>query len=72
MWHSPCQWKEQARWQKHTLSENTKIIPAEQKLHWTFKLYDKDGSGEIDPEEMEDIFRELMEIMNIKIIWLLA
>ena len=43
----------------------------EQKLHWTFKLYDKvglcwinilvmlvtqDGSGEIDPEEMEEIF----------------
>ena len=27
------------------------------KLRWTFKLYDKDGSGEIDPEEMEDVFK---------------
>ena len=32
------------------------------KLHWTFKLYDKDGSGEIDPDEMEDIFRKLCKI----------
>ena len=29
---------------------------------WTFKLYDKDGSGEIDPDEMEDIFRKLCKI----------
>ena len=34
----------------------------EEKLHWTFKLYDKDGSGEIDPEEMEDIFCKLCKI----------
>ena len=25
-------------------------------------LYDKDGSGEIDPDEMEDIFRKLCKI----------
>ena len=31
-------------------------------LRWTFKLYDKDGSGEIDPDEMEDIFRKLCKI----------
>ena len=29
---------------------------------WTFKLYDRDGSGEIDPEEMEDIFKKLCKI----------
>ena len=29
---------------------------------WTFKLYDKDGSGEIDPDEMEDIFKKLCKI----------
>ena len=32
------------------------------KLRWTFKLYDKDGSGEIDPDEMEDIFKKLCKI----------
>ena len=31
-------------------------------VRWTFKLYDKDGSGEIDPDEMEDIFRKLCKI----------
>ncbi|XP_023320309.1 S-modulin [Eurytemora carolleeae] len=31
----------------------------EEKLKWMFKLYDKDGNGEIDPEEMEDIFTKL-------------
>ena len=32
------------------------------KRRWTFKLYDRDGSGEIDPEEMEDIFKKLCKI----------
>ena len=32
------------------------------KRRWTFKLYDKDGSGEIDPDEMEDIFKKLCKI----------
>ena len=27
-----------------------------------FKLYDKDGNGEIDPEEMEDIFTKLCKV----------
>ena len=31
-------------------------------FRWTFKLYDKDGSGEIDPTEMEDIFKKLCKI----------
>ena len=31
-------------------------------FRWTFKLYDKDGSGEIDPDEMEDIFKKLCKI----------
>merc|ERR1712037_509964 len=34
----------------------------EDKLHWTFRLYDVDGSGEIDPEEMEQIFTKLCQI----------
>ncbi|XP_023336831.1 recoverin [Eurytemora carolleeae] len=34
----------------------------EEKLKWAFKLYDKDGSGEIDREEMEDIFIKLCKI----------
>ena len=38
---------------------NLTLFKVEEKLHWTFKLYDKDGSGEIDPDEMEDIFRKL-------------
>ena len=31
-------------------------------FRWTFKLYDRDGSGEIDPDEMEDIFKKLCKI----------
>ena len=31
-------------------------------FRWTFKLYDKDGSGEIDPDEMEDVFKKLCKI----------
>ena len=29
------------------------FVSVEDKLHWTFKLYDVDGSGEIDPDEMD-------------------
>jgi len=38
------------------------FIAVEDKLHWTFKLYDQDGSGEIDPDEMELIFTKLCQI----------
>lgn len=37
-------------------------ITVEDKLHWTFKLYDQDGSGEIDPDEMELIFTKFCKI----------
>ena len=38
------------------------ICSVDEKLHWTFKLYDCDGSGEIDPIEMEQIFTKLCTI----------
>ena len=37
-------------------------LPVEDKLHWTFRLYDQDGSGEIDPDEMELIFTKFCKI----------
>ena len=38
------------------------LVSVEDKLHWTFKLYDQDGSGEIEPDEMELIFTKLCKI----------
>ena len=35
-----------------------------EKLHWAFKLYDKDGNGEIDPEEMQEIFTKLCSLVT--------
>ena len=46
----------------HSLAISFESFSVEEKLHWTFKLYDKDGSGEFDPEEMEDIFCKLCKI----------
>ena len=37
-----------------------------EKLHWAFKLYDKDGNGEIDPEEMQEIFSKLCSLVNVE------
>ena len=47
---------------RKSLSINQKWSLVEDKLHWTFKLYDQDGSGEIDPDEMELIFTKLCKI----------
>ena len=33
-----------------------------QKLHWAYKLYDKDGDGAVELEEMEDVFGRLCQI----------
>ena len=33
-------------------------------MHWAFKLYDKDGNGEIDREEMEEIFSKLCSLVQ--------
>ena len=38
-------------------------ITVADKLHWTFKLYDKDGSGEIGKTKLYKFFiRRLLEI----------
>ena len=39
-----------------------RFLLVEDKLHWTFRLYDQDGSGEIDPDEMELIFTKFCKI----------
>merc|ERR1712079_105060 len=36
----------------------------QQKLQWLFKLYDKDGNGEISQEEMEDVFVKMCKIVE--------
>jgi len=38
---------------------------AEEKLKWTFKLYDKDGSGAIDLQEMVDALETLYDIEGV-------
>ena len=40
------------------------FISVHEKLHWAFKLYDKDGNGEIDPEEMQEIFTKLCSLVT--------
>ncbi|XP_023343792.1 neuronal calcium sensor 2 [Eurytemora carolleeae] len=37
---------------------------AEEKLHWAFRLYDQDRSGDIDEEEMVDMFTKLCRIVE--------
>lgn len=48
--------------------DKEKYLPftVDEKLHWAFKLYDKDGSGEIDPEEMEEIFTKLCSLVTVE------
>ena len=57
---------------KHLCSSFTSwtVCPClvDEKLKWMFKLYDKDGNGEIDMEEMEDIFTKLC-IVNLLFIF---
>ena len=36
----------------------------DQKLHWAYKLYDKDGDGQVEIEEMEDVFGRLCQISS--------
>ena len=36
----------------------------QQKLQWLFKLYDKDGNGEISQDEMEDVFVKMCKIVE--------
>ena len=43
----------------------------EEKLRWAFRMYDKDGSGEIDVDEMVDIFSLMytVQVMQIAILY---
>ena len=43
-------------------TDKIKIFVVEEKLKWAFKLYDVDGSGEIDEDEMQEIFEKLCRI----------
>ena len=38
----------------------------EEKLRWAFRMYDKDGSGEIDVDEMVDIFSLMYTVQVIQ------
>ena len=40
------------------------LLAVDDKLHWTFKLYDVDGNGEIDIFEMEKMFVSLCSIVE--------
>ena len=40
------------------------ILLVQQKLQWLFKLYDKDGNGEISQDEMEDVFVKMCKIVE--------
>ena len=35
-----------------------------EKLHWAFRLYDRDGSDSIEEEELEDVFVRLCKIAS--------
>ena len=37
----------------------------EERLRWAFKMYDEDGSGKIDRQEMEEIISTLFELNGI-------
>ena len=43
---------------------NKRIFAVDEKLHWTFRLYDVDGNGEIDIFEMEKMFVSLCSIVE--------
>ena len=47
-------------------SRMTYKLVVEDKLHWTFRLYDQDGSGEIDPDEMELIFTKFWSQLRVE------
>ena len=49
---------------EYTFPINNSIFIVDEKLHWTFKLYDLDGNGEIDIFEMEKIFVSLCSIVE--------
>ena len=37
----------------------------EERLSWAFKMYDEDGSGKVDMQEMEEIISTLFELNGI-------
>ena len=36
----------------------------ENKLHWAYRLYDADGNGEVEIDEMEEVFVRLCKISS--------
>ena len=56
------------KWDGHTVQVQAGLyvvlLAVDDKLHWTFKLYDVDGNGEIDIFEMEKMFVSLCSIVE--------
>merc|ERR1712106_52702 len=48
-------------------SNATTLKSLEDKLNWIFNVYDKDGGGTIDPQELRDIVNGLFSMAGIDV-----